>query len=455
MSISAAGIGSGLDLEGLIQQLLAAEGQPARLRLNQREAKLQTRLSAFGQFRSALEQLRTSLASLKDPARFTVRTATAANQDLLSATATADAAPGVHDIEITRLATSHKLASTPVASPGTTVGSGTLTIAVGGSAFSVVIDSAAPTLADIRNAINAAPDNTGVTATFITANDGVRLVLTARATGFANTLSVTQSGGDGGLAALAYDPGNGIANLTELEAATDAQVIIDGFTHDSADNQIADAVTGLTLQLLAAAPGSPTTLTVGDDSEASSSLVTDFVTAYNAVIKTLKDLTNYNAATKVAGPLLGDPTLRGFLSALRNEVVGPVATGGEFRALFEIGLTTGVDGTLTVDSGRLGEAMADGYSAVAALFGATDAGVARRLDALLAGFLEDEGIIDARTDGIQSGIEDLAGAREALDRRLEQVEQRLRNQFTALDTLVARFRSTGDFLARQLDALLY
>jgi flagellar hook-associated protein 2 len=455
MSISAAGIGSGLDLEGLIQQLLAAEGQPAKVRLSQREAKLQTRLSAFGQFRSALEQLRTSLASLKDPARFTVRTATAANEELLSATAAADAAPGVHDIEVVQLATGHKLASAPVASPGTAVGSGTLTIAVGGSVFSVAIDSAAPTLADIRSAINAAPDNTGVTATFVTANDGVRLVLTARATGFSNNLTVTQSGGDGGLAALAYDPGNGLANLTELEAAADAQIIIDGFTHDSADNQIADAVTGLTLQLLASAPGSPTTLTVGDDSQASSKLVTEFVTAYNTVIKTLKDLTNYNAATKVAGPLLGDPMLRGFLSALRNEVVRPLEAGSEYTALFEIGITTGVDGTLTVDSGGLDEALADGYSAVAALFGATDTGVAQRLDALLAGFLDDQGIIDARTDGIQSGIEGLAGAREALDRRLEQVEQRLRSQFTALDTLVARFRSTGDFLARQLDTLLY
>jgi flagellar hook-associated protein 2 len=455
MSINAAGIGSGIDLEGLIQQLLAAEAQPAQLRLNQREAKLQGRLSAFGQFRSALEQLRTSVASLKDPAKFTVRTAVAANEELLSATATADAAPGVYEIEVVRLAASQKLASAAVASADTSVGSGTLTVSVGGAAFSVQIDSEAGSLADIRTAINAAPDNAGVTATLITANDGVRLVLTARATGAANTLTVTQSGGDGGLAALAYDPGNGIANLTELQAASDAQVVIDGFIYDSPDNQISEAVTGLTLQLLSVAPGSPSTLTVGDDSKASSKLVTDFVAAYNSVIKTLRELTNFNAATKAAGPLLGDPTLRGFQSALRNEVTRPLESGGEFQALFEIGLTTGVDGSLTVDSGRLGEAMADGYSAIAALFGATDTGVAQRLEALLAGFLDNEGIIDARTDGIQSGIEGLADAREALDRRLEQVEQRLRSQFTALDTLVSQFRSTGDFLARQLDTLLY
>lgn len=455
MSISAAGIGSGIDLEGLIQQLLAAEGRPAQVRLNQREARLQSRLSAFGQFRSALEQLRTSLASLKDPAKFTVRTAAAANEALLSATATAEAAPGVHDIEVVRLATSQRLASAAVASAGTVIGSGTLTIAVGGSAFSLDIDAGAATLADIRSAINAAPDNTGVTATLVTANDGVRLVLTARDTGALNTVTVSQSGGDGGLAALAYDPGNGITNLAELQAAGDAQVVIDGFIHDSADNQVEDAVTGLTLQLLSAAPGSPTTLTVGDDGKASSKLISDFVAAYNAVIKTSKDLTNYNATTKTAAPLLGDPTLRGFQSALRNEVVRPLEAAGGFAALFEIGITTGVDGSLTVDSARLGEAMADGYEAVASLFGAPESGLAQRLDALLAGFLDDEGILDARTDGIQSGIRDLTDAREALDRRLEQVEQRLRTQFTALDTLVARFQSTGDFLARQLDALLY
>lgn len=455
MSISAPGIGSGIDIDGLVTQLLAAEAQPAQARLNQREARLQSRLSAFGQFRSALEQLRTSLATLKDPARFTVRTATAANEALLSATATADAAPGAYDVEVTRLATSHKLASAPLASAGTVVGSGSLTLAVGGSAFTVTIDAGAATLADIRSAINSAPDNSGVTATLVTANDGVRLVLTARSTGALNTVTVGQSGGDGGLSVLAYDPGNGIANLAEIQAAGDAQVVIDGFTFDSADNQVEDAVTGLTLQLLSAAPGSPTTLTVGDDGEASSKLVTDFVTAYNAVIKTLRSLASYNAATKAAGPLLGDPTLRGFLTAVRGEVVGPTEGAGGYTALFEIGITTAVDGSLSVDSARLGEAMATDYAAVAALFGGADTGVAQRLDALLDGFLDGEGILDARTDGIQSGIDDVTAAREALDRRLEQVEQRLRSQFTALDTLVARFRNTGDFLSRQLDALLY
>lgn len=455
MSISAAGIGSGIDIDGLVNQLLAAEGQPATARLNQREAKLQSRLSAFGQFRSALEQLRTSLAGLKDPAKFIVRTAVAGDETLLSASATSDAAPGVHDIEIVRLATSHKLASGALASAGTVVGTGSLTISVGGASFQVDVANDAATLSDIRNAINGATDNTGVTATLVTANDGVRLVLTGTSTGAVNAITVTQAGGDGGLAALAYDPGNGVANLTQLQAAGDSQVIIDGFVHDSADNQVSDAVTGLTLRLLKAAPGTPTTLTIGDDGQASSKLVNDFVTAYNAVIKTVRDLTNYNATTKAAGTLLGDPTLRAFVSSLRNEVVSPFEDGAQFRALFEIGITTSIDGSLEVDSSKLDAAMADGYSAVAAMFGTEDTGLAQRLDALLGGFLDDAGILDARTDGLQAGIKDVTTAREALDRRLEQVEARLRSQFTALDTMVAQFRNTGDFLTRQLNSLMY
>ncbi len=455
MSITAAGIGSGLDIDSLVQQLLAAEGQPAANRLNLREAKLQGRLSAFGQFRSALEQLRTSLAILKDPSKFLLRTATSGDEKVLTATATADAAPGVHDIEVVRLATSHKLASSPVATAATVVGTGTLTINVGGASFSVDVDGGASTLADVRNLINGAADNTGVTATLVTANDGVRLVLTATATGAANAITVTQSGGDGGLAALAYDPGNGIANLVELQAAGDSQVIVDGFVHDSAGNQVSDAVTGLSLRLVSAAPSTPTTLTVGDDATASAKLVNDFVTAYNAVITTTKNLTAYNATTKSAAVLLGDPTLRGFIASLRNEAVGASASGGQFKALFEIGVTTNVDGTLKVDSAKLNEALAGGYSAVSTFFSAEDTGFAQRLDALLDGYLDDEGILDARTDSIRSGIEDLTTAREALDRRLEQVETRLRNQFTALDTLVAQMKNTGDFLTRQLSSLMY
>lgn len=453
-SIIASGVGSGLDIEGLVTQLLAAEGQPQTQRLNLREAELQAKLSAFGQFRSAVATLRSAIEPLTDIDRFRGRTVTVAADNLLTVAADSTAATGSYSVEVIRLAQSQKLASGPFATALTDIGSGELTVSVGGNAFTVTIDESAATLSDIASAINGAADNSGVTATLVTANDGVRLVLTGRETGAANVITVTQAGGNGGLAQIAYDPGNAIANLTQLTAAQDAQVAVDTFVYDSPDNTITEVVTGLTLDLKAAAPGSPTVVTVGNDSAGSGKLVDDFVKAYNGLVKSLRALTAYNADNGSGGPLLGDPTARNFLNSVRNEVVRAVNGNGAFTMLADVGITTEVDGSLVVDSARLGEALAAGFEDVGRLFTTGETGVATRLDALLARYVDDNGLIEARTEGLQARVEDVAKAREALEFRLQKVEERLRRQFSALDGLVAQLRNTSDFLTRQLDALL-
>lgn len=453
-SIIASGVGSGLDIEGLVTQLLAAEGQPQTQRLNLREAELQAKLSAFGQFRSAIATLQSAIEPLTDIDRFRGRTVTVAAENLLTVAADSTAATGSYSVEVIRLAQSQKLASGPFATALTDVGSGELTVSVGGNAFTVTIDESAATLSDIASAINGATDNSGVTATLVTANDGVRLVLTGRETGAANVITVTQAGGNGGLAQIAYDPGNAIANLTQLTAAQDAQVAVDTFVYDSPDNTITEVVTGLTLDLKAAAPGSPTVVTVGNDSAGSGKLIDDFVKAYNGLVKSLRALTAYNADNGSGGPLLGDPTARNFLNSVRNEVVRAVNGNGAFTMLADLGITTEVDGSLVVDSARLGEALAAGFEDVGRLFTTGETGVATRLDALLARYVDDNGLIEARTEGLQARVEDVAKAREALEFRLQKVEERLRRQFSALDGLVAQLRNTSDFLTRQLDALL-
>ena len=445
MSIIASGIGSGLDIDGIVRQLLAAEAQPQQQRLDRRESTLQARLSAFGTFRSAIEQLRTALEPLTSLARFQGRTATVGDEAVLGAAASFDAAPGSYTIEVLQLASAQKLASGPFASALDPVGDGTLTITVGGESFDVVIDPTRNTLADIRSAINAAAGNTGVSATLITANDGVRLVLTARQTGAANTISVSQSGGDGGLAQL--------ASLTQVQAAQDAQVLVDGFAYDSASNVITEAISGLTLTLKSAAPGSPTTVTVGNDAEGSRARVDEFVQAYNGLINALRPLTAFNAESRTGGALLGDPTARNFLNAVRTEVVRAVTGSGAVSSLASLGITTRADGTLQPNAARLDQALAAGFDEVGRFFAAADTGLAVRLDALLGQYVGSDGLIKARTDGLQARLRDIADARTALDFRLEKIEARLRREFGALDSLVAQLRQTSDFLTRQLATL--
>jgi flagellar hook-associated protein 2 len=47
MSIQSLGVGSGLDLEGLVSQLLQAERAPKTQRLNTREAEIESTISGL------------------------------------------------------------------------------------------------------------------------------------------------------------------------------------------------------------------------------------------------------------------------------------------------------------------------------------------------------------------------------------------------------------------------
>ncbi len=64
-----------------------------------------------------------------------------------------------------------------------------------------------------------------------------------------------------------------------------------------------------------------------------------------------------------------------------------------------------------------------------------------------------DGILESRSTGLQSQIDDLGDQREALNERLVSLETRLLRQFNALDSLLAQLSSTSNFLAQQLGNL--
>lgn len=186
-------------------------------------------------------------------------------------------------------------------------------------------------MAGIRDAINAAPDNKGVTASIINVDDGVggtvsRLVLTSNNTGTTNELTVTASDDDGnntdatGLSQLIS------SNMLETSVAQDALVKINGFDVTRPSNTITDAVDGLTLNLKAASPGTPVSVGVSLDKSAISKTVGEFVDAYNKLGSVIRSLGSYDAQSKEAGSLLGDSMLRNLQSQLRSDMGNPVTT---------------------------------------------------------------------------------------------------------------------------------
>ena len=166
-TITALGIGSGLDANSIIEQLMTLEQQPL-VRLQQKEAGFLAELSAIGQLRSAIASFKDTVDAISSASDFSVFTATSADTAIFTASASSSAAEGTYDIQVTSLAAAQKQGSNSFAdSDTTTVGSAgdTMEITIGSDNFTVEIGG--KTLDEIAEAINTDSENVGVTASIV------------------------------------------------------------------------------------------------------------------------------------------------------------------------------------------------------------------------------------------------------------------------------------------------
>lgn len=395
MALSSPGIGSNLDVNGIVSQLMSLEQKPL-IALARREASFQAKLSAIGSLKGALSSFQSSVKGLSDISKFQALRVTPADTTIVSASAAATAMPGTYALEVTKLAQAQKLASAGQASASAVIGNGTLTFDFGtilggtfdpvagkytGAAFTsngsgvktVTIDATGNTLSGIRDAINKA--NIGVSATIV--NDGSaspnRLVLTEASTGKTNSVKISVTGDAALSGLLAHDPGAAPAGqaLSETVTAQNADIKVDGIAASKSGNTITDVIPGVTLNLLKTNAGSPTNVSVARDTASVITAVNQFVSAYNLVNSTLNELSAYNPTTKQGAVLNGDAAVRNIQSQIRGILNTPVAGGaGIFTQLSEIGVTVQKDGTLAADSTKLQAAVDKNFNDIAGLFAA-------------------------------------------------------------------------------------
>lgn len=390
-SLSSAGVGSGLDVDGIVTKLIAVESRPLA-GLGTREAKAQAQISAYGSLKGALAAFQGAAAGLAKASAFQSLAATASDPDVLAAVAGPSAAAGSYAIEVARLAQAQSLYAAGQAGLDTPIGSGaasTLYIDFGsiaggslsagvysGASFtqdatqasaSITIDSSNNTLSGIRDAINAA--GAGVSASIV--GDGgalpYHLVLSAGASGAAHAMRVTVTGDAALQSLLGYDPA-GTQNLTQSAAAQDAALTINGLGVTSPSNAVSGAIQGVTLQL---AGEGDTTLQLARNAASIQSAVAGFVQAYNQANGTLATLTAYDPVAKQGGPLLGDATVARIQAALRAELGKPLAGGAsQLSVLSQAGVSFQKDGSLALDPAKLQQAIASNAGDLAKLFAA-------------------------------------------------------------------------------------
>lgn len=438
--ISSPGVGSGLDVNSIVKQLMAVESQPLT-RLQSSKSDLQAQLSAFGKLKSALSTFQSAMSDLKTRDAFEVYKAESSDETAFTATADSTAAVGFNDIQVVRLAESHKMGSAAIADTGTTTLGGAgdqLTVTINGEAFSV--DIGGKTLTDIRDAINDAADNTGVSATIISENSGShRLVLTSTETGNDNALNLSFSGTVG--TALGMTDINNPAQL-------DAEILVDGlYSVSRPGNTIDDAIAGVTLNLLAET-GDTARLTVSRDTDKVKENVQTFVDAFNTLKSTFDSLSAKGA------DLEADNTLRSIESRIQAVFnTPPTGLTTPLSYMSEVGVSFQRDGTLAVDSGKFDTAVDGDFAGVAEMFAGDDQGYLFRLDNLISTFVQSDGLIQAREDGLNTRIDTTDKRIDDMDYRLQIRQQSLLDQFTALDELMGQLNGTSQYLSQQLATL--
>lgn len=444
--INSLGAGSGIDIKQLVTDLSNASRAPKVARINTLAQQNQARISAVAQARSDLDGFADSLSQMV--ADGTLRsTPTVSDDSILGATARA----GIHadsfaaTVVVNQLARAQSTYTGVIADRTAAIGTGTMTLTVGGVAKTITIDAANNSLDGLANAINAS--GSGVTASIIADEGGHRMILKG-ASGEANAFTLTaDAGAEPGLAALGYGPGGG---MTLGQSAANAEFTIDGVAFSRTSNIVDDVVPGMSLTLKKAAPGQPVDIGASRPLDMIKQTVGDFVSVYNQMKKSLE------SASKMSGPTKSLQELERELAGLVSKVL---SSHGTINKLTDIGISTTKEGTLAIDSKKLDAVLASDAGAVEALFNprrdathteATDPGIAFALDAIRDKAVATDGVIDRVSKSLTESRETLTETLEKIEVREDAYRKRLEKQYGSLEARLATIKATQTYLEQQI-----
>jgi len=472
-TISSPGVGSGLDVNSIVTQLVALERRPIS-QLQKEASSLQTKLSAFGKLQSNLSALRDAASALTSSTTWNQTTGTSSDGASVAVTTDGNNRPGSFSVQVTQLASAQSNVSKIFASTSELVGEGTLHIELGtwgaGNSFTakpgatavdISVGPPAKSLAEVRDMVNAA--NAGITASVLSDASGARLVFNSAATGAANgfRVSVTDIDGNGvdpsGLSALAYDPSVGVITMSQALSAANAAALVNGVSVTSSTNTLTNLVEGMTLTL-GRVTGAPVQVSTASDKESIKKKIETFVTAYNELNKELANQTKFDPNSKTAGALQGDSAAVGLRASLRNTLHDTAGTSTVFTRLSDIGFDVQRDGSIKLDSTKLDNGLAN-LADLKKLFATSDTlvpannGIATLLRTQADQAIGVDGSLSSRSEGLRTRISSNEKRQAEMEVRVQQTEARLRAQYTALDTKMGQLTSLSSYVTQQMNLL--
>ena len=388
-SVSSLGVGSGLDLQTLVDGLVASEQQLRFGRLDTQAALATERISAYGLLKSSVSLFNGSLTSIGNISTFQARTVSSSDPDAFTVSAAVNAALGNYSVEVVEAGESQSLSgsnfvditNTAISSADALIGGGTLIIQQGSQpSFSVTIDSANSSLNAIAAAINTSVDNAGIEASVINADSGPVLVINAADAGSDNEISITVNDVDTndtdaqGLSQLTFDVADiAGSNLTQATAAVNAQITVNGQAVTSTSGRHFDeVVSGVSITAVTETTTAGVA-SITKNTQQALAAANEFIENFNALSNSIDDLGRGGSEDDLsAGVLVGDSLLRTLDSQLRRTIFTAVDdTQPEgVRTLSDIGISIGRDGQLSLNSTKFNALLDTNFDDVARLLAA-------------------------------------------------------------------------------------
>ena len=437
--IQALGAGAGFDTKKIVEALVNAERAPAEARIKSRIAESESKISGLGQAVSVLNVVKDAALRLNDAKDFQTFAVSNSQTSAFSATSTTSARAGSNNITVSQIAQEQRSVSNGFASETAafTAESFTLSLSVGStSATTTEITVTDASLQGTVSAINAA--KLGVTAEIVdtgVAGDRYRIQLIGE-TGAEQAFSLTSD--------------DDSISFSSVQAATDAQLNVNGINFTRSTNVIDDVLTGVSLTVNTVTDGAANLNISQDNSQARANIV-DFVAIYNEAQRQMKDLAN----SSIDGALAGDSIFRSLTSSLRNIVLGSSSSGsGDISNLSDMGISVARTGELVVDDAKLDDALANSYSDVIQMFSAnTDdqstsssdvAGLAGDITKLITDATDSDSYLVTQQATLATGNSEREEQLTVLAERMERVEERYNRQFLAMQQIIDQMNSTRE-----------
>uniref|UniRef100_UPI0040489AA5 flagellar filament capping protein FliD n=1 Tax=Polynucleobacter sp. TaxID=2029855 RepID=UPI0040489AA5 len=446
-TISSSGIGSGLNVSQIVTALMDVEKGPLNS-INKSISKDNAQISAYGSISSQISSFQSSIAGLVTSSATKATTASSSSAGVLSVSNDGTALAGEYKITNVTLASPQVITSNIDTSAYTSINS---SIGSTGS-ISILGNTITPTtytVAGIVEAINNA-NISGVSATMTNLGTSAAPDYQIRITNTSNTPATVGLSVGNDFSGLAFTGTDAVAG----------SLTINGTTVARSSNTITDLVPGLTINLVGTGNS---TITVAQDNSALSSKISAFVTAFNALDKSLKDISSYDATAKKGAALYGDAAIVGLRREIRSIITSTLGVDAttSYNRLSQVGVSFKSDGTLSLDSTVLNTAISTNFNKVAKLFAGTGVstdslglhGFAYQLNTVLTSATGIDGSITNRKSSLQSDVRRLQARAEQEQLRLADLQQMYQKQYTALDRTVSSLNSMASYLTNQFDAM--